>query len=152
MPVKITTSPSDPKSGVINKAEMDEALRKFEYEISISTLKGDYTAIKTNACSFAREEILLLLGIDPASPSSGNIEGLSIHFGVHPAGQLSCKNEDLSYRINTMLFAYDDNLTDLKEVNDLMLIPGYKVSTISGDAPACCGSMSGGNTKVPVNP
>lgn len=146
MPVKIVTSPSDTTLGVINKTQMDNCIEKFKQDVALTTVSGNYTAIKTNSCLYAKNEILLLLGIDPETVEPNNIKGLHIHFGIHPNGQLSCKSEDYSYRVNTMLFATVEHGSDLNSVDDYMLIPGYKANVLplvgEGD---CCGGMSGGN-------
>jgi len=144
MPVKISNQPSNPSAGIININEMNESLRKYKEEISITTLSGDYTGIKTLSCSFSKNGILMLLGIDPATVTANNIDGIKIQFGVHPSGHLSCDLKDYSYRINTLLFATDDNGNDLKGIDDNMLIPGFKISTPAAQD-ECCGSMSGGN-------
>lgn len=145
MPIRISDTPSDPLLGKINKAEMDESLRKFREEVSITTLKGNYTTIKTHSVFFGKTMLLELLGIDPGDIDANNIKGITIQFGVQPPGSKSCEGIDFSFCLSTFLFATDNNDQVLNNIGNDMLIPGYKANVPGGEEIACCGSMSGGN-------
>ncbi len=145
MPIKIVSSPTSPIDGEINKTEMDNGISKFANNVALTTLNGNFTVIKKHACWYAKNEILNLLGIDPMTVPSNDITGLRIHFGVQPVTTTkACDNTDYSNMANTMIFATTSHNNELREVDDFMLIPGYRSydKQLNGD---CCGSMSGGN-------
>ncbi|GEM_PF-2775211 len=147
MPVRISNDQTDPSLGKINKADMDESLRKFKEEIAITTLKGDYTTIKTTSIFFGKEMLVELLGIDPGDLDPNNIKGISIQFGVQPPGSISCEGEDYSYHLSTLVFATDTDDNLLNNIGDKILIPGYKASLPGTQGVFCCGSMNGVNTR-----
>jgi hypothetical protein len=137
MPVKISDQSSDPRAGVINKQDMDDATKDFQDNVSLTS--SNPPIHKTDFCEFKRMEVLQLLGVTNANLSPG-ISGIRIYFGVHPDGQESCDGEDYSNRLNTMIFAIDDDGKDLDQIGQQMLIPGYNTFG-QGAAGACCGGM-----------
>lgn len=144
MPVKITNVYSDPKEGIINKTEMDTAIRNFDDSVSLTTLSPDFTAIKTESCFFSRTELLKLLGMETGDLPTNGIGGLRIYFAIHPEGQVSCEGEDYSNKLETIIFATDNDAKDLREIDDWMLIPGYNAYDINKAVPPpCCGSIKG---------
>ena len=145
MPVKISsTTPSDPRTGTINKAEMDNALTEFFDKVSVYSSNTARPVIKTISCQFSKKEILDLF-------SSPDIVGLRIYFGVHPQNQKSCEGEDFSNRMNTMIFAVDNNNNICNQPEDFMLLPGYNVHGGTAAIPECCGGMGGSPPPTGLN-
>jgi hypothetical protein len=145
MPVKILlTPPSDPRTGSINKAEMDEALTEFFDEVEVTSLNNSRPVVKTISCQFSKKEILDMF-------SSPDIVALRIYFGVHPEGQESCEGDDLSNRINTMIFAVDNGNNIFNQPGDFILIPGYNVHGGTTAIPECCGGMGGSRPPSGLN-
>ena len=145
MPVKISsTAPSDPRTGTINKVDMDDALIEFSDKVAVGSLNAARPVIKTTFCQFSKKEILDLF-------SSPDIVALRICFGVHPQNQESCEGEDLSNRINTMIFAVDNNANISNQDGNFMLIPGYNVHGGSTAIPECCGGMGGSQPPTGLN-
>lgn len=155
MPVLIVDADSDPREGMINKDKMDNGILNFQEKVSLTTLDGSFTVIKKHACSYAKDEILSLLGVDPDTLTAENmtnsdITGLKIYFGVQPVlgndpDMLACDGSNYSNMADTMIFATVQNGAELRNINDLMLIPGFKSYGHNLGAGGCCGSMSGGN-------
>jgi len=74
MPVKISsTAPSDPRTGTINKVDMDDALIEFSDKVAVGSLNAARPVIKTTFCQFSKKEILDLF-------SSPDIVALRICF------------------------------------------------------------------------
>ncbi|MGZ5191699.1 MAG: hypothetical protein ACXWCZ_11845, partial [Flavisolibacter sp.] len=140
MPVKIITGPSDPRNGLINENQMNDAIEEFRLNVTVCSVDAKKPIHKTLWCSFDRTEILQLLGVTNAPPDPG-IAGIRIYFGVHPDNQQSCEGDDFSNKMNTMIFATDAAGNDIKAAanNDQMLIPGYNAFLVGGSGGACCG-------------
>jgi hypothetical protein len=142
MPVLIVdpSTPSDPKSGIINKNELEEVTDNFQNHVALTTISPTFTAIKTQSCFFKRSEVLQLLGIDPNQFPSEPNEGIRIYFGIHPNGQHSCEEDDYSNLLETVVFVTDVDGKDKNQINDSLLIPGYNTFS-AGAVGDCCGSI-----------
>ncbi len=142
MPIKIVQGASDPRNGVINETQMNDAIKEWDINVEVTSTNPAQPVIKRLWCSFDRTEILMLLGVTNAPPTP-DISGVRIYFGVHPDNQKSCEEEDFSNMMNTMIFAIDAKGVDRKKVDDMMLIPGYNAHVVGGNGGACCGGMGG---------
>ncbi len=143
MPIKITSSTSNPEEGLISSNDVTKLLGDYVTEVNISSA-GERPVVKTQSVLFPVSQMQELI-----QNQSGKF--LNIQFTLTLPDQKSCADNfqtdisnQLSVLINLASFNEEEEVNELNP-GDFILAPGYKAfSENKTEEAPCCGNPRGG--------